>query len=168
MGFSRQEYCSGVKNWLTGRDSDAGKDWGQEETGMTAVEMVGWHHWLNGHEFEETPGVGDGQGGLVGCSQWQSYMTEGLNWTEPKLHEILLHERTGGILTLVFATNYTSQLSKSWYVFGEGHIIFALFSYLIKCSLKNRAFNFWFWIWYNNIYTIIKIKIVEPRSTDIY
>ena len=58
--------------------------------------------------------------------------------------------------------------SKSWYILDEGHVIFALFSYVIKCSLKYRAFNFWFWIWCNNIYIIIKIKIVEPRSVDIY
>ena len=49
-----------VKSWLTGKDPDAGKDWGQEEKGTTEDEMVGWHHWLNGHEFGWTPGVGDG------------------------------------------------------------------------------------------------------------
>ena len=55
------------KNWLIGKDPDAGKDWGQEEKGMTEDEMVGWHHRLNGHGFGWTPGVGDGQGGLVCC-----------------------------------------------------------------------------------------------------
>ena len=49
-----------VKHWLIGKDPDAGKDWGQEEEGMTEDEMVGWHHWLNGHEFGWIPGVGDG------------------------------------------------------------------------------------------------------------
>jgi len=57
-----------VKNWLTGNDPDAGKDWRQEEKGTTEGEMVGWHHWLNGHEFEQALGVGDGQGSLVCCS----------------------------------------------------------------------------------------------------
>ena len=57
-----------VKNWLTGKDPDAGKDWGQEEMGKTVNEMVGWHHWLNGHEFEQAPGVGDGQRSLACCS----------------------------------------------------------------------------------------------------
>ena len=57
-----------VKNWLIGKDPDAGKDWRQEEKGMTEDEMVGWHHWLNGHEFGQSPGVGDGQGSLVCCS----------------------------------------------------------------------------------------------------
>ena len=51
-----------VKRQFTGKDSDAGKNWGQEEKGMTEDEMVGWHYWLNGHEFEQALGVGDGQG----------------------------------------------------------------------------------------------------------
>ena len=59
---------SDVKNWLIGKDPDAGKDWRQEEKGMTEDEMVEWHHWLNGHEFEHAPEVGDGQGSLVWCS----------------------------------------------------------------------------------------------------
>ena len=57
-----------VKNWLIWKDPDAGKDWRQEEKGTTEAEIVGWHHQLNGHEFEWTSGVGDGQGGLVCCN----------------------------------------------------------------------------------------------------
>ena len=57
-----------VKNWLIWKDPDDGKDWGQVEKGTTEDEMVGWHHWLNGHEFGWTPGVSNGQGGLVCCS----------------------------------------------------------------------------------------------------
>ena len=75
------------KSWLTGKDSDPGKDWGQEEKGMTEDEMAGWHHRLNGREFEWTPGVGDGQGGLVWCNSWSCKeldMTDRLNWTELK------------------------------------------------------------------------------------
>ena len=71
-----------VKSWLIGKDPDAGKDWGQEEKGTTEDEMVGWHHWLYGHGFGWTPGVGDGQGGLAHCSPWdlkESDMTERLN-----------------------------------------------------------------------------------------
>ena len=59
-----------VKNWLLGKDPDAGKDWRQEEKGMTEDEMAEWHHRLNGHEFEWTLGVGDGQGSLACCSSW--------------------------------------------------------------------------------------------------
>ena len=74
-----------VKSWLIGKDSDAGRDWDQEEKGTTEDEMVGWHHRLDGHEFEWTPGVGDGQGVLVCCDLWgskESDTTEWLNWTE--------------------------------------------------------------------------------------
>ena len=76
-----------VKSWLIGKDSDAGRDWGKERKGTTEDEMAGWHHWLNGHESEWTPGVGDGQGGLACCDSWgriESDTTEQLNWTELK------------------------------------------------------------------------------------
>ena len=74
-----------TNSWLVGKDPDAGRDWEQEEKGMTEDEMAGWHHWLDGHEFEWTPGIGDGQGGLACCNSWshkESDMTERLNWTE--------------------------------------------------------------------------------------
>ena len=74
-----------AKTWLIGKDSDAARDWGQEEKGMTEDEMAGWHHRLNGREFEWTLGVGDGQGGLASCNSWDRKeldMTERLNWTE--------------------------------------------------------------------------------------
>ena len=73
-----------AKSWLNGKDSDAGRDWGQEKKGTTEDGMAGWHHWLDGHEFEWTPGVGDGQGGLVCCNSCglrveHDWATE-LNW----------------------------------------------------------------------------------------
>ena len=73
------------KNWLIGKDPDAGKAWKQEKKGMTEDEMVGWHHWLDGHEFEQALGVGDGEGSLECCSLWGSKeldMNKWLNWTE--------------------------------------------------------------------------------------
>ena len=75
-----------AKNWVLRKDPDAGKDWRQEEKGTTEEEMVGCHHWLDGHEFEQALGVGDGQGSLVCCSPWgcrvrHDWGTE-LNWTE--------------------------------------------------------------------------------------
>ena len=73
-----------VKNWLNEKDPDAWKDWRQEEKGMTEDEMVGWHHQLNGHEFEQSLGVSDGQESLACCSQWylkELDMTKRLNWT---------------------------------------------------------------------------------------
>ena len=79
---------STVATWceelLIRKDLDAGTDWRQEEKGMTEDEMVGWHHQLNGHEFEQTPGVGDGQGRLACCRPWshkESDRTEQLNWS---------------------------------------------------------------------------------------
>ena len=74
-----------AENWLIRKDPDAGKHWRQEEKGTTEDEMVEWHHWLNGHEFEQTPGVGNGQGGLACCSPWgckELDTSEWLNWTE--------------------------------------------------------------------------------------
>ena len=77
-----------VKNWLIGKDPDAGRDRGQEEKGTTEDEMAGWHHRLDGRESEWTPGVGDGQGGLAWCNSWghkELDMTEWLNWTDSAL-----------------------------------------------------------------------------------
>ena len=74
-----------MKSRLIRKDPDAGKDWGQEEKRMTEDEMVGWHHRLSGHEFEQAPRVSDGQGGLACCSPWgyqESDTTEWLNWNE--------------------------------------------------------------------------------------
>ena len=74
-----------AKSWLIGKDSDAGRDWGQEEQGTPEDEMAGWHHRLDGLESEWTPGVCDGQGGLACCNSWgrkELDTTEQLNWTE--------------------------------------------------------------------------------------
>ena len=79
-----------VKSWFIGKDSDAGRDWGQEEKGTTEDEMAGWSHQLNGHEFGWTLGVGDGQGGLACCNSWgrkESDTTERLDWTELKVEQ---------------------------------------------------------------------------------
>ena len=74
-----------VKSWLIGKDSDAGRVWGQEEKGTKEDEMAGWHYWLDGHEFGWTPEVGDGQGGQACCDSWgpksRTWLT---NWTELK------------------------------------------------------------------------------------
>ena len=75
-----------VKNWLIWKDSDAGKDWKEEEKGTTKNEIIGWHHRLDGHEVEKALGVGNEQGGLACCSPQGSQgsdMTERLKWTEP-------------------------------------------------------------------------------------
>ena len=83
-----------TKSWLIGKDPDAGRDWGQEEKGTTEDEMAGWHHRLDGHEFEWIPGASDGQGGLACFDSWgckESDMTERLNWTEWEYKMVHLH-----------------------------------------------------------------------------
>jgi len=115
---------SHAKNWLIGKDSDAGKDWGQEEKGMTEDEMAGWHHRLEGHEFEWTPGVGDGQRGLVCCNSWghkESNTTEQLNWTESKLVP------TSSFPPLLCITLYFF----SWYYFPHNAYDYLKLSYLL-------------------------------------
>ena len=75
-----------AKNWLLGKASDAGKDWRQEKKGMTEDEMIGWHHQLDGHEFEQALGDGEGKGGLVCCSPWgRKEQTQLSNWIELKI-----------------------------------------------------------------------------------
>ena len=79
-----------AKNWLIWKDPDAGKYWSREEKGLTEYEMVGWHHWLDGHEFEQTPGFGDGQGGVVcafhGVAKSWTWLSD---WTELKISSTL-------------------------------------------------------------------------------
>ena len=82
---------SDVKNWLIWNDPDAGQDWRQDEKGMKEDEVVGWHHWLDGHEFKWAPGVGDGQGGLVCCSLWVSKsQTQLSDWTTFQCANLIL------------------------------------------------------------------------------
>ena len=106
-----------VKSWLIGKDSDAGRDWGQEEKGMTEDEMAGWHHWLDGPEPEWTLGVSDGQGGLTCCDSWgrkESDMTERMNWTDTN---ILCHliPITWYFFTLIFSSiTYFSMKTWLW------------------------------------------------------
>ena len=71
-----------AKSWLIVKDSDAGRDWGQEEKGTTQDEMAGWHHRLNGRESEWTPGDGDGQGGLACCNSWDRKESDTTGETE--------------------------------------------------------------------------------------
>ena len=101
-----------VKNWLIGKDPHAGKDWRREEKGTREDEMLGWHHQLNGHESEQTPGVGDGQGGLACCSPWgckESDTTEWLNWTDSFVwlyHNVIIHFPLMGIWIVFHFLSY--------------------------------------------------------------
>ena len=97
-----------VKNWLIWKDPDAGKDWRWEEKETTEDEMVGWHHRLYGHESEQAPEVGDGQGSLACCSPWdhkESGMTEWLNWTDL----VKIRKKTAGV-TIIFNHYHTNSV----------------------------------------------------------
>ena len=111
-----------AKSWLIGKDSDVGRDWWQEEKGMTEDEMAGWHHGLDGHEFEWTLGVSDRQGGLACCDSWgrkEPNTTEWLNWTELRYH--IKNQRH------YFANK---RPSSQGYGFPSGHV--------------------WMWVWVNS------------------
>jgi len=113
-----------VNSWLIGIDFDAGRDWGREK-GTTEDEMAGWHHQLDGHEFEWTPGIGDGQGGLECCNSWgrkESDTTERLNWTELIFPLCLL---SGDIIKWI--------LSTAFFVYMETIIQFLSFNLLMWC-----------------------------------
>ena len=86
-----------MKNWLTGKSTDAREDWRQEEKGMTEEEMVGWYHWLDGHEFEKTPGVGDGQKSLACCSPWGHKESNTTEWL--KRTELFDHANVGNLIS---------------------------------------------------------------------
>ena len=112
-----------AKKRLIWRDPDAGKDWRQEEKGMTEDEMVGWHHWLDGREFEQAAGVGNGQGGLVCCRPWgrkESDTTERLKWTFKEIRHWQYKERMGNYW------NWAGRLKQNIAnrIFGNENIIF--------------------------------------------
>ena len=92
-----------VKSWLIGKDSDAGRDWGQGEKGTTEDEMAGWHHWLDGRESEWTPGVSDGQGGLV------YYSPRGCKGSDTTEQVILTELKLKKNITVIFNTNGTEK-----------------------------------------------------------
>ena len=127
-----------AKSWLIGKDPDAGRDWGQEEKGTTEDEMAGWHHQLEGHEFEWTPGVGDGQGGLACCNSWgreESDMTERLNWTE--LKGLLEQEalKTHFKRWLIIITNIKQQTGiNQFLVYCYSHTVTSIVQY-VHCLL---------------------------------
>ena len=116
-----------VKSWLIGKDSDAGRDWGQEEKGTTEDEMAGWHNWLDGRESEWTPGVGEGQGGLACCNSWghkESDMTERLNWTE--LNKINIKGKKTTLKSLKRRLRI-SYVQRHWF-------------FCIQCIMKNQFY----------------------------
>ena len=103
-----------AKKWVIRKDLNAGKDWGQEEKEKTEDEMVGWHHWLDGHEFEQASGICDGQGNLAFCSPWdrkESDMAEQLNFISLGFLSIQLTGLLGsyGFLFLSLSSVFTYE-----------------------------------------------------------
>ena len=137
-----------ARSWLIGKDPDAGRDWGQEEKGMTEDEMAGWHHWLNGRESEWTPGVGAGQGGLACCDSWglkELDTTERqLNWPEAtKMNYFCGQEslRRNGVALIVNKRIWNAVLG---------------------CSLKNdRMISIWF---QDTPFNITVIQVYAPTT----
>ena len=122
-----------VKSWLIGKDPDAGKDWGQEKKGMTEDEMAGWHHWLNGHGFGWTLGVGDGQGGLVCWGSWcrkESDMAEQLNWTELRNQD---PTKTVNSITKIKGKTDIEDHSNLWYLLNLVNLEANIFKKETKC-----------------------------------
>ena len=121
-----------VKSWLIWKDPDAGQDWGHEEKGMTEDEMVGWHHWLNGHGFGWTLGIGDGQGGLACCGSRghkESDRIERLNWTDTSELNVISSSRcTPPIYTMLYFCYISVKLE------GNGKCIIAFI--MLPCVLK--------------------------------
>ena len=104
---------------LISKDCDARKDWGQEEKGMTEDEMVGWHHWLNGHGFEWTPGDGEGQGSLVCCSAWGREELDTTEWLNNNIIHLNLWIGMWSITFSCMVNGSSSDLSSlSWVIFS--------------------------------------------------
>ena len=109
-----------MKNWLIGKVTDAGEDGRQAEKGMTEDKMVGWHHWLDRHEFEQDPGIGDGQGSPVSYNprgHKEPGVTE-LNWTEPEVNQETCKDRNItnrqiGKEPWTWVRRHSSQISES-------------------------------------------------------
>ena len=127
-----------AKSWLIGKDSDAGRDWGQEEEGTMEDKMAGWHHQLDGRGFGWTLGVGDEQGGLACCNSWgrkELDTTERLNWTE------------SWILVLLLKLSYSNKI----YIVGErGTFLYAVRVFILfKQFLKDD--NIYAWLHNNTV-----------------
>ena len=133
-----------AKSWLIGKDSDAGRDWGQEEKGMTEGEMAAWHHWLDGRESGWTPGVGDGQGGLACYGSWghkELDMTEWLNnskWYSIVcirvyiyMHHIFIHSSVDGHWVCLHVLGIVNSVSMNIGI----HVLFEVWFSLDICPV---------------------------------
>ena len=158
-----------VKSWLIGKDPDVGRGWGQEEKGMSEDEMAGWHHQLDGHEFEWTLVVGDGQGGLACCNSWglkESDTTERLNWTYPtnfrfcKVSVVIGNTFTKGHTNISIKFKPMTPIWASWVLHarrsekcqlkGMGPKMLKMGDYYLKIQnqVLQQEVHFMSWIWF--------------------
>jgi len=149
-----------VKSWLTGKDSDAGRDWGQEEKAMTEDEMAGWHHRLYGGGFEWTPGIGDGQGGLACCNSWgrkASDTTEWLNWIQ--VNWTLFDSTTVSLFPIPSGPYFTLYpTSIQWSFFTV--IVISIITVTTSITLLHFLFILLIW-------KILAVRIFNPASTQL-
>ena len=125
-----------AKSWLIGKDSDTGRDWGQEEKGTTEDDMAGWHHWLDGREFQWTPGVGDGQGDLACCDSWghkESDTTERLLCSDLIWTQVFLE-----------SGKYNNN-QHNWYAKYNPHFSLSYFKILCPGGLFIKSYLFGDW-----------------------
>ena len=146
-----------AKSWLIGKDSDAGRDWEQEEKGTTEDEMAGWHHWPDGRESQWTPGVGDGQGGLECCDSWgrkESDTTERLIWSDL----IWVHYMYYALYFYYYYINFTSDhQALDPRVWGP-----------LMHTTHMNSIHLWIFFWIRSSIKKLCILIYEKKSTKRY
>ena len=147
-----------AKSWHIGKDPDAGRDWGQEDKGMTEDERAGWHHRLDGHKFELTPGVGDGQGGLACCVSWghkESDTTERLNW------DSILKSRDKKIKNKK-QRHYFANKGPSSQSYGSPVVMYGYESWTIKKSWAPKNWCFWTVVLGKTLESPLDCKEIQP------
>jgi len=161
-----------AKSWLIGKDYDAGRGWGQEEKGTTEDEMAGWHHWLDGCEFEWTPGVGDGQWGLACCNSWghkESDTAERLNWTDASFSVKIctnwnIHQGSSSFLppslTLSFFCMWVSDFLAPYAEKG-----YTPSGCLCLCRCQKKQFPTFVWIYFWTLFCSVDLCIYSFAST---
>ena len=152
-----------AKSWLFGKDSDAGRDWVQEEKRTTEDEMAGWHHWLDGHESEWTLGVGDGQGDLLCCDSWghqKLNMTEWLIWSESQNDSLTHGLENDALWTGIWTTLNTLFISTR------------ALGWLSALSMNNNILKLFVWLVFLSRFKIFSKPYCElmccPTSLLLY
>ena len=131
-----------AKSWLIGKDSDAGRDLGQEEKGMTEDEMAGWYHWLDGRESEWTPGVGDGQGALACCDSWGRKELDTTEWLNQSTKVNIMAIENSRLKILCTAFFYLS-LPSEFYLMHQISVFIYISTFSIKIMLLKWHINWY-------------------------